>query len=131
MHKKARQFVFIFSLLLSLPAFSGCVPLLVGAAVGAGGYAWVRGAIVKQFDIPTAKLHAAALRALKDLKLPVRYDKADRITATIRSEFSDGKNISIDIRAVTEYSARITIRVGFFDDRLRSEMILDALQKTF
>ena len=128
MRKQFQQLILCISLVMTIPMFFGCVPLLVGAAAGAGGYAWVRGVLVKQFDVPATKLHEAALKALKNLKLPISYDKSDRITATTRSEFSDGKNISLDIRAVTEYSARITIRVGFFGDRLRSEMISDALQ---
>ena len=131
MRKQIQKLILFISLVMTIPIFPGCVPLLVGAAAGAGGYAWVRGALVKQFDTPTTKLHEATLRALKNLKLAVQYDKSDRITSTTRSEFSDGKNINIDIRAVTEYSARITIRVGFLGDRLRSEMILDALQKAF
>ena len=60
----------------------------------------------------------------------MHYDKADRITAVTRAEFSDGKNVNIDINAVTEHSAQIKIRVGVFGDRMRSELILDAVDKS-
>ena len=52
-------------LLLSL---TGCIPLLIGAAVGAGGVTYVNGALVRNIDETVADLHQASLDALKDLK---------------------------------------------------------------
>ncbi len=130
MLKRIQKFVLCISLLTTIPAFSGCIPLLIGAAAGAGGYAWIRGVLVKQYELPVSKVHDAVLGAMKKLSLSVHYDKADRITAVTRAEFSDGKNVNIDINAVTEHSAQIKIRVGVFGDRMRSELILDAVDKS-
>ncbi|MDP2654650.1 MAG: DUF3568 family protein [Candidatus Omnitrophota bacterium] len=112
-----------------LMSAAGCVPLILGAAAGAGGYAYVRGILVKQYEVPADQVHKAGLQGLKSLNLDIKYDKGDRLSAKIRSEFSDGKDIKIDINAITEKSAQMKIRVGMIGDKLRSEMVLTAIEK--
>ena len=129
MLRKIQSMVSVILLGGSLLTATGCVPLIVGAAAGAGGYAYVRGVLVKQFDVPASRLHQAALKAVKSLGLDVKYDKGDRLSAKIRSEFSDGKDVKIDIVAITEETSQIKIRVGTFSDKLRSEMVLSAIEK--
>ena len=113
----------------SILTMSGCIPLLVGAAAGAGGYAYIRGVLVKQFDMPASKVHQAAIKAVKSLELDIKYDKGDRLSAKVRSEFSDGKDVKIDINAITEQTSQVKIRVGMIGDKLRSEMVLTAIEK--
>lgn len=108
---------------------AGCIPLLVGAAAGASGYAYIRGALVKQFDVPASDLHRAAVKAVKSLNLDIKYDKGDRLSAKVRSEFTDGKDVKIDVTAITEETSQVKIRIGAFGDKLRSEMVLSAIEK--
>lgn len=108
---------------------AGCIPLVVGAAVGAGGYAWVKGELEKDYEVTAEKLHRAAVRGLRDLKLVVKEDKGDRISASIKAEFSDGTDVSIHVAAKTERVANIKIRVGLLGDKERSEMIINAIEK--
>lgn len=106
---------------------SGCFALLVGAAAGAGSYAWVQGALVKEYDSSARDLHDAVVQGIKDLELEMIDDQADRISATTRARFADGKTVKVTIEAITEFSARLKIRVGTFGDKVRSEMILEAI----
>ena len=129
MFKRIKKLALLAVLLVGVLGSSGCFILLVGAAAGAGGYAWVNGALVKEFNVSASRLHDYTLRALKDLQLPVHKDDHDRISAKISSSFSDGAEISINIEAITEHTARIKLRVGVLGDKTRSEMIFSAIQK--
>lgn len=120
-----KNYLFITTLFF----LAGCVPLVVGAAAGAGGYAWVQGKLVKEFEIPASRLHDETIDALKKLEMPVLEDESDRLTAKIRSEFSDGEKVTIDIEAVTEHTSKIEIRIGILGNRDRSQMIYDAVRK--
>jgi len=106
---------------------AGCVALLLGAVAGAGGVAWVKGILEKNVDVSIEKTFNATKEGLRKLKLPVIEEKIDLHSATIKSEFSDGKNIGITIKALTERSTKIRIRIGLWGDRTKSEMILSAI----
>ncbi|MFA5159955.1 MAG: DUF3568 family protein, partial [Candidatus Omnitrophota bacterium] len=106
---------------------TGCAPFWVGAAVGAGGIAWVNGSLERDFCFSMDRVSQASRQALKRLKLPVRDDKGDFLTTKIQSQYSDGQKIWIDIKAVTERSCKVIIRVGVFGHRSRSESILAAI----
>jgi len=128
MFKNVKEFGLLIMVIVCLVTSSGCVAVIAGAAAGVGGYAWVKGALVKEFDVSSDKLHDASLKAFKKLEIPVDVDKSDRLTATIRGEFADGRDVKIDIDALTERSAKIKIRVGLFGDRTKSEMIYNTIQ---
>jgi hypothetical protein len=125
-----KKHIFIFSFLASFAlTAAGCIPLMVGAAAGVGGYAWVKGALVKDFDVPALELHKATISALKDLKVDITEDKSDRLSALVNGKFADGNKIVINIEAMTERTSRIKIRVGIIGDKDRSEMIYNAIKK--
>lgn len=106
---------------------SGCF-LLVGAAVGAGGYAWVKGELEKTYEVPAERLHSATTRALRDLKLVVSENVGDRISAKIRAQFADGADVAIHIEAKTERASTVKIRVGILGDKEKSEMIIRTIE---
>ncbi|MBI5149438.1 MAG: DUF3568 family protein [Candidatus Omnitrophica bacterium] len=108
---------------------SGCFALLVGAAAGAGGVAWVKGSLEQNFDKPVADLHKASQRALRDIKCVIRSDEIRRHVARIKFEFDDGEKGSIDIRAFTERSSKLKIRVGILGDETKSHIVLNAVLK--
>lgn len=112
-----------------LLASSGCVPLVIGAAAGVGGYAWVKGELVHEVAAPAEKLHRAISRAMRDLKLAVYEDKGDRLSAKITAKFADGTDVNINVEAKTERSSTVKIRVGLLGDKEKSEMIFSAIKK--
>ncbi len=114
---------------LMLVSQSGCVALLVGAAAGAGGIAYIKGTLEKNFDRPVKRAHKATLAALKDLKLVIKEEELNQHSSKIKAEYPDETKVYIDITALTEKSSTIKIRVGIFGDQDKSQMILNAVMK--
>lgn len=107
----------------------GCAPLLLGAAAGAGGVAYVKGTLEKNYNSPVKDVHRASLAGLKSMGLIVTNDDITRHKAHIDAEFEDGQLVDIDIKALTERASRLRIRVGVLGNEARSEMILFAIEK--
>lgn len=125
-----KQFILVVSLAMSVVALSGCVALVVGAAAaGAGGYAWIKGALVKEFDVSAEELYKATKSGLKGLAMRVTEDQADRVSAVLAADFADGKKVKINIEALTEVRSQIRIRVDVFGDKSKSELILNAVER--
>lgn len=129
MGKVMRRMLLILNLVVLTASSSGCFTLLVGAAAGAGGYAWVKGGLVKEFEVPAEKLSSAAMRAVKQLGLPLEDEKTDRLSGYIRSKTADNQTVVIQVKALTEKKSQLTIRVGFWGNQAKSEMILNGVKK--
>ena len=114
-----------------LAAFSsGCIPLVVGAAGGAVGVAYVMGKSTEELSYDVPVVHRAALTAMKELGLTLSEDRADTLSAHMESEFADGASIWISLESVEESRTRVTIRVGLTGDEVRSRKILDAIKQS-
>jgi hypothetical protein len=129
MFKRWNQAVLLLALAVQISGCAEAVLVGVGAAGGAGAVLWAKGRMAEKFDMPLSKVHTATLAALKDLELPVKKDKKAGLKAKIESQFPDGKNVWIGIRAVTESSSKITVRVGTFGDKSRSQKILETIHR--
>lgn len=116
-------------LLLLIFSNTACVPLLVGAAAGAGGISYVKGALSKNLEADVEEAHKATLKALKGLKMFIKSEELNRHSAVVKAEFDDGEEAKVFIDAVTEHVSKVTIRVGFMGDRDASQVILNAIQK--
>lgn len=127
--RKLFQFGLGFLAVVLSVGLAGCVPLVIGAAAGVGGYAWVQGELVQPINASAEKLHRAASRAMRDLKLAVYEDKGDRLAGKIVAKFADGTDVNIHIEAKTEYKSEIKIRVGVLGDKEKSEMIFSAIKR--
>ena len=125
-----KQFVLAVSLVFMVVSLSGCVALVVGAAAaGAGGYAWVKGALVKEYDVSAEELYKATKAGLSSLAMGITEDQADRVSAVIGADFADGAKVKVNIEALTELRSQIRIRVGVFGDKTKSELILNSVEK--
>ena len=129
MLKKTKAFLGVVLILSWAFVSSGCVWLAVGAAAGAGTYAWISGVLQKDFMVSAEELQNATRQGLRDLNVVIREQTEDRLSAIYRAKFADGENVTIDIVALTERSARIRIRIGVFGDQAKSEMILNAIEQ--
>lgn len=105
----------------------GCVPLLIGAAAGAGGVVWVKGSLEQNFDKSVDHLHRASLGGLRDVKCAVSSDQIRKHLAKIKFKFDDGQEGTINIKAMTERSSRLKIRVGILGDETKSQIVLNAI----
>jgi hypothetical protein len=125
----AKNFCLHALLILLIFGHTRCVPLLVGAAAGAGGMSYAKGALSKNFEANVEKTHKATLKALKGLKLFIKSEELNKHDAMVKAEFEDGEEAKVFIDAVTEHVSKVTIRVGFMGDRDASQVILNAIQK--
>lgn len=118
----------VLCLLLSLFC-SGCVALAVGAAGGAAGAVYVMGKLKDELNHPLPVVHEAAVAAMNDLELKLSEDRADKLSAHMESEFSDGAHVWIDLESVPESRCRITIRVGLTGDEVRARKIHETIKQ--
>ena len=125
----SRKVFCIFVLLSACIQLVGCATLMTGAVAGAGGVVWVKGRLSEELDVNVSTVYEASIEALRELELPVLESEKDKLTARIRSEFSDGTKVWIDIDSRTETSAKIVIRVGILGDEEKSRRLLDAVHR--
>lgn len=128
MFKRTKIFLGWMALAATVVSASGCF-LLLGAAAGVGGYAWVNGDLEKEYEESVEKLHDASVKALEKLDILVTEDKVDHLTSLVKGKFADGKGITITITAVTEKVAKLRIRVGVFGDEAKSNLIASKIER--
>jgi len=120
----------VIMLAVQLCACEGAVIMgVVGAGAGAGTVAYVKGELKTKLNHSTTRTYQATLKAMNELKLPILERQDDAIIATIKSRFADEKSITVKIKAVTDTTCDIGIRVGEFGDQTRSQKILDTIKK--
>lgn len=115
----------VFSTLLLVSAallVQGCVAAAVGAGA-AGTVAYVKGDLeaIEPKDIDT--VYAAATKALEELELSVTKTTKDALGAVIIAHDSRDKKIKVTLKATTENSTKISIRVGLFGSKTKSNVI--------
>ncbi|MDD5130349.1 MAG: DUF3568 family protein [Candidatus Omnitrophica bacterium] len=126
MFKKIAVFVFSLALLLNI---YGCVALLAGAAAGTGTAVWLSGKLTQQFNASYEQTISAAERALNSLNLEMTRKVKEVNITQLKSQYSDGKEIWIDIRRIANNSTKVEIRVGVVNsDRVAADKILKAIQ---
>lgn len=126
MFKKAAVFSFLLFLLLNS---YGCFAVLTGAAAGGGTAVWLSGKLTQEFNAPYDRTIKAAESALKSLRLEITKETKETDVAQLRSKYTDGKDIWIDIRRVTDYSTKVEVRVGALSsDKAVSDKILKRIQ---
>ena len=108
---------------------SGCFALAVGAAGGAAGAVYMLGKLTDEVPHDVSVVHAAASDALNDLGLKPSEDRADKLTARIKSEFADGTNVWIDMQSIGDDRTKLTVRVGVTGDEVRARKIHEAIKR--
>jgi len=103
--------VFIFSGLLLLNIY-GCFALFAGAAAGAGTAAWLSGKLTQEFNAPYERTIKATESALRSFNFEIAKEAKETDVTTFRSHYTDGKEIWIDVRRVTDTSTKVEVRVG-------------------
>jgi hypothetical protein len=87
--------------------------MLAGAAAGGAGTAvWLSGKLTQVYNVPYEKAVKASERALAALKLKIIKETSEAQVTQLKSEYTDGKDIWIDIKKVTDYSSKVEVRVG-------------------
>ncbi len=126
MFKKLAVIVASGFLLLNI---CGCFLLLAGAVGGTGTAVWLSGKLTQQFNASYDRTVNATRSALKSLDLEIAKEAKEANVTTFRSHYTDGKEIWIDVRRVTEFSTKVEVRVGAVSqDKAAAEKILKKIQ---
>jgi galactitol-specific phosphotransferase system IIB component len=127
MFKKVAIFVFSGLLLLNI---YGCFALLAGATGGVGTAAWLSGKVSQEFQSSYAQTTDATKAAMRSLRLKTTKETKEEDITQIKSEYTDGKDIWIDIRKITDNSTKVEVRVGGIkSDKAIADKILETIQK--
>jgi len=138
MNATVRKRLFLVLLAVAtLPAI-GCLAAGLAAAgaaacAGAGGYAYVKGRMTRDYPASIADTTQAAQTSLTELGFPV-LDKTSAVgSATLVTETSNGHRLSVDLTTIGSDIpsdagvTRVGIRVGVFGDEHVSDRILDQI----
>ena len=106
-----------------------CLALVVGAAGGAAGVVYVMGKLQDEMSYEVSVVHKATVAALAELELKLLEDKADKLSAHVESEFSDGEHVWIDLKSISDSRTSLTIRVGVTGNEVRARKIYDAIKR--
>ena len=108
---------------------SGCALLFGAAAGGAGTAFWLSGKLSSQVGAPYERTIHSAKQALSSLKMEaLKETHSDEVTQ-IKSKYSDGREVWIDIRPLSENATKVEIRVGARGDKAASSRILERIKK--
>lgn len=119
----------LYVCLLSGLLTSACVPLIVGGALGAAGYAYVKGNVVKNLDGSVTEANEAASSALRELDYFITMDELNIENSRIVAEDPKAKQIEISITALTPRASQIKIRVGWLGNEIQSLEILKTIEE--
>jgi len=126
MFKKITVFIFCGFLLLNI---YGCFALFAGAAAGGGTAVWLSGKLTQEVHASYERTVNAAEMALKSLNLEITKESKEPEVTQLRSKYTDGKKVLIDVRRITENSTKVEVRVGVVSpDKEASDKILKRIQ---
>ncbi|MCI4624781.1 MAG: DUF3568 domain-containing protein [Candidatus Magnetoovum sp. WYHC-5] len=114
------------SICLTIILLIGCVRNVKTA--GEGTYSFVDGTLRYNIEASVAQTYNAALKALKQLELPVFEKNSDALVAYVKSTFVDGKDIKINIQYLTKEITVLSIHIGIFGDENRSMRVLEQIE---
>lgn len=107
----------------------GCIPLVAGTAGGAGTAAWLSGKLSQEFHAPYERVIGAAKSALQSLRLELVKETRSQDVTQFRTRYTDGKEVWIDIRRISDDSTKVEVRVGAVSpDKKASDKILKRIQ---
>jgi hypothetical protein len=115
---------FLLWMLLAVAMVStqGCMVAVVGAAA-AGTVGYVRGDLQAVENAPIDKVYEASLAALDELQIPVVLKSKDALSATITGRDAADKKVTVKLKAATEDTTKLSIRIGVFGSETKSRLI--------
>lgn len=128
MHRKSLT---LLAALVGVSLFlSGCVAVVVaGVAGGVGGYAWSNGKLSFTTPHDVKACHDATIPALAELGVDVTSDTTGMLAGRIKGLTAAGEDVKIDLEPQSIRVTKVDIRVGFWGNKTRSQMIADAIKK--
>ena len=107
----------------------GCFAVVAGTAAGSGTAIWLSGKLTQEFRASYDQTVRAAENALKSLNLEITKESKQAKVTQLRSKYTDGKEIWIDVRKTTDNSTKVEVRVGAISpDKEACSKILSRIQ---
>jgi hypothetical protein len=125
--KVDKKQIFLIALLLGTCfVVSGCIVAAVG---GAGTAAYVMGDLkgTEAKDIDT--VYKATEKAMEQLNFNITEKNLDKLSGRIIARDSQDKKVTIKIRATSENTTEVSIRIGFFGDETKAMLIYQKIQE--
>jgi len=109
MLKKIMFFVLAGFLLVNM---YGCIAILAGTAGGAGTATWLSGKSTQEFNASYERTINAAKKTLLSFKLDLVKETRQDDISQLKSKYTDGREIWIDVRKITDKTTKVEVRVG-------------------
>lgn len=109
---------------------SGCASSSSKPKAGFGKYAYEQGEVTVHEKASFDKVWTSAHLAFKDLNFPVESESKEVQTATINGS-ADGKNVSVKLERISNYSTIVRIQAGPSGDQALSDSILRAMRSHY
>jgi hypothetical protein len=107
----------------------GCFALFAGVAGGAGTAVWLSGKLTQEYHNPYHATINATKLALQSLNLPVVKETDEEKITQIKGNYSDGREMWIDIHRVDDNSTKVEVRVGGVSpDKEAASVVLKKIQ---
>jgi len=118
---KERVFLAILLVGITISA-GGCMVVAVGAGA-AGTVAYLKGDLeaVEAANLDT--VYSATLKALDELEIRVTKESKDILLAEIVARDAADQKVTIKLKATTENTTKLSIRIGFFGSETKSRFI--------
>jgi len=104
----------------------GCI--VVAAGAGAGTVAYVTGGLEGVESKKVDAVYKATEKAVGELGLVTTEKTKDALSAKIIARDAQDKKITIKLKAVAEESTKVSVRVGFWGDEVKSRLIYQKIQ---
>jgi outer membrane protein OmpA-like peptidoglycan-associated protein len=97
----------------SVLVFTGCAPLLLGAAVTGGvAVSYTQGVVVETYDSDYHRVVSASRETLESLKIPVTETLGDELKTAITARRPDQTPVSIEVVRLAAGRTRAGVRTG-------------------
>lgn len=107
---------------------SGCVPVVVGAGMGAAGYQYNQGELEYSLYAHVDKCRTAAAGVIKERGWDIKEQTRDVTTAYFRCITQDGTQVKIDISRRSPDFSRVAVRYGIWGDEAESKKFIESVK---
>lgn len=115
--------------------FSGCVFLLIPAAIGiAGGIGigigtakWMSDKLVEEVPYDFAKTAQGVRDGLKSMQLIIVKESDTDTLVQFNSKYSDGRTVWINVEHIKDKVSKLEVRVGVWGGQKEARVILDGI----
>jgi hypothetical protein len=117
--------------LLLAPLTTGCAAALLGAAAGAGTYAYMQGEASQTYPGGFDQVWNASLNAMRDMNFEVVDTTRDSLGGEIKARRPvNNDEVTLKVEPVGSDSTRVKVRVGVMGDEDESKRIQQRISTT-